>query len=116
MSEPKKNYGPTGTATTVQAFRNRNCCLPFDAPGYTPPHPEEVDALIKLAGWSQTEVARLAGVKYDRKKGSPTVRRWKAKKEDSQHREIPYSAWRLLLILAGITDPAEDKRQIVTRE
>lgn len=87
---------------TLDALANRPCCLPFIDEKYTPPKPSEVAALISLMGWSQNDVAKMVGVNYDPKKGSATVRRWKAKEGDSQARAIPYAAWRLMLITAGI--------------
>lgn len=106
MSEDRAQY-TTGNSIpqTIQAFRNRACSKPSSA-GYEPPTPEIVGALIKMAGWSQTKTARLAGVNYTIEKGSPTVRRWKTTKGKSE--TIPYSAWRLLLLAAGVVEISED--------
>jgi len=87
---------------SLEAFRNRPCALPFSHAAYMPPTPEEVDRLIDLAGWSQNVTAKLVGVAYNPKKGSSTVRKWKAAVEKDDSREIPYSAWRLMLIYAGV--------------
>jgi hypothetical protein len=99
--EEKGRYGPVGTAQTLDAFRNRPCSLPFWDPGYKPPEPEEVDALIKAAGWSQRIAAAVAGVDFS-EKGSTTIRKWRTARAKSEHRQIPYSAWRLMLLHAGV--------------
>lgn len=87
---------------SLAVFRNRPCALPFGNPAYAPPTPHEVDRLIKLAGWSQSGVARLVGVTYNAKKGSSTIRKWRANIDKDDYREIPYSAWRLMLLYAGV--------------
>ena len=53
-----------------------------------------------------SKTARLVGVNYTIEKGSPTVRRWKTTTGKSE--TIPYSAWRLLLLAAGVVDISED--------
>jgi hypothetical protein len=87
---------------SFDAFRNRPCALPFSHAAYMPPTPEEVARLIELAGWSQSVTAKLVGVNYNPKKGSSTVRKWRASVEKDDYREIPYSAWRLMLLYAGV--------------
>jgi len=87
---------------SLEAFRNRPCALSFGNPAYVPPTPQEVDRLIKLVGWSQSSVAMLVGVTYNPKKGSSTIRKWRASVEKDDYREIPYSAWRLMLLYAGV--------------
>jgi hypothetical protein len=87
---------------SLEAFRNRPCALPFYDPGYEPPTPGEVDALIKLAGWSQNQAAKITGVTYNPKKGSTTIRKWRTRVESREHRAIPYAAWRLMLVTAGL--------------
>ncbi|QSB03819.1 hypothetical protein JWZ98_22815 (plasmid) [Methylomonas sp. EFPC1] len=87
---------------SLDVFRNRPCALPFGHAAYISPTPHEVDRLIKLAGWSQSAVARLVGVTYNPKKGSSTIRKWRADRDKDDYREIPYSAWRLMLLYAGV--------------
>ncbi|MGJ0490056.1 helix-turn-helix domain-containing protein [Methylobacter sp.] len=87
---------------SLDAFHNRPCALPFSHPDYVPPTPQEVDRLIKLKGWSQSEAAALVGVSFSPKKGSSTIRKWRTKPESDDARPIPYSAWRLLLLYAGV--------------
>lgn len=80
----------------------RPCTKLYSDPQYLPPTPAEVDGLIKLMEWSQSDVAKLTGVSYDPKKGSTTVRKWRTPIGNAEHREIPYAAWRLLLLHAGV--------------
>lgn len=87
---------------SLKAFSNRPCARPFNHPAYLPPSPEEVDQLIKLAGWSQISAAALVGVSYNQKKGSSTIRKWRAKPPSDDARAIPYSAWRLMLLYARV--------------
>ncbi len=87
---------------------SRDCCRLFSDPLYRAPTPEEVTGLIKLAGWSQTDTAKLVGVTFDPKKGSQTIRRWRSPVHSGEHRAIPYSAWRLLLLHAGLVSVSGD--------
>jgi hypothetical protein len=103
MSEQKPVYDVGNVLpATLEAFSNRSCSLPFSDPNYCPPTPEEVKQLIALAGWSQNGTAKLAGVAWNKAKGSSTVRRWKAPADKPDSKNIPYAAWRLLLLYAGV--------------
>lgn len=100
---------------SLEALRNRPCALPFYDPEYEPPTPGEVNALIKLVGWSQNQAAKIVGVTFNPKKGSTTIRKWRTRIESMEHRAIPYAAWRLMLVTAGqvktevpITTSSED--------
>jgi hypothetical protein len=106
--EPIPFYDTGGSLpSSLDGFKNRPCALPFGNPAYAPPTPQEVDRLIKLAGWSQTGVARLVGVTFNLKKGSSTIRKWRANVEKDDARQIPYSAWRLMLLYAGVVSVEE---------
>jgi len=112
MSEERASYQvDAGLPVTLIAFRNRACAQPNASGNYVPPSPDEVERLITLSGWSQTEVARLAGVSFNRK-GSTAVRKWKTPIGSSEHRLIPYSAWRHLLACAGVVDSKDDVRAL----
>lgn len=101
MTEITQSYTHSGQPLTLEALKQKPCCLPFANENYAPPTASEVRALIALTGWSQNDVAKITGVSFDPKKGSPTVRRWKAKEGDKHLRTIPYAAWRLLLLTAN---------------
>lgn len=102
MSEEKKVY-LVNPGLTLESFRARPCCAyeSFES-DYVKPSPQDVADLIALAGWSQVDVAKITGVSFVVNKGSATVRRWKDSKNEDQKRQISYSAWRLLLIRAGV--------------
>lgn len=87
---------------TLDAFKNRACSMPFKKAGYTPPTPQEVDRLIALAGWSQCYAASLIGIACNPKKGSSTIRKWRTAVSHSTYKQIPYAAWRLMLLYAGV--------------
>lgn len=116
MSEERGTYGPVGIAQTVEAFQNRPSALPAWDPDYKPPEPEEVDALIKAAGWSQRKAAMIVGVDYS-EKGSTTIRKWRTARlkggnPNPEHRQIPYSAWRLMLEYAGVVTVEDGLREL----
>lgn len=108
MTESKGRYA-AATPQTVTAFRNRPCSRSYASGEYEPPTPEEVTALVQLAGWSQRQVAEITGARFDPRKGSTTVRKWRTPKGKPEHREIPYSAWRLLLLHAGVVTFEEEQ-------
>ncbi len=108
MSEERPFYGEKGRVRTLEAFKNLTCTLPFWHPSYTPPDPSEIRALTEYSGWSQSVTAQLVGVRYDPKKGSTTIRKWKTDRGKKEHREIPYAAWRLMLLYAGIVELEDD--------
>lgn len=66
---------------------------PFYHPDYQAPTTEELRGLMKDCGWTGAKVGALVGV------DSRTVRRW-----TGGERPIPYSAWRLLLLHAGVVE------------
>ena len=89
-------------SNTFERLKSSPCALPFFHPDYIPPTPEEVAMLIKISGLSQRQAALVTGVSSN-SKGSPTIRRWKTDIHSSEHRSIPYAAWRLLLEFTGIS-------------
>jgi hypothetical protein len=100
MSETKKIYKTDGGISSLSALRDLPCALPYCSAGYCHPTPKEVGSLIRLAGWSQREVALIAGVNHNQK-GSTTVRKWKTE-SGNESRSIPYAAWRQMLEVAGV--------------
>lgn len=111
MTDTHAGYGSNALPQTLQAFKNRPCAMPFTNDSYVPPEPEEVAQLIHLAGWSQNTAAKIVGVKWSTDKGSSTIRKWKSDKAKKDHREIPYSAWRLMLLYAGVVVVDEEVKK-----
>jgi hypothetical protein len=101
MSEEKAVYN-VGAMITLNDLKQLPSARLFSDPGYIGPTPGEVDALIKAAGWSQNEAAKIVGVTFNPAKGSQTIRKWRAPFTSPEYREIPYSAWRLMLLHAGV--------------
>jgi hypothetical protein len=74
-----------------------SCLRSFDDPQYTQPLPSEVKTLIQQLDMSGNQVALFVGVATGR-----TVRKWQADINTQNNNHIPYAAWRLLLIRAGL--------------
>lgn len=102
MSEQNKIYNVTSDPTTLEGFANRPSANSFASGKYQPPTLAELRALRKLKAWSQNDVAKIVGVSFNPDKGSTTVRRWETDSDKKDSREIPYAAWRLLLLHAGV--------------
>lgn len=69
-----------------------------DSSSYKGPEPCLVRAWLQYSGWQCNEVSDFLRV------NTSTVRRWVANREQAQSREMPYSAWALLLAATGHTD------------
>lgn len=100
--ETKATYIASGDPLTK--VRGTGATQLYTSPAFEQPTPDQVDALIKGMGWSQNDVAKLVGVAYNPKKGSTTVRKWRASTDSPEHRAIPYAAWRLMLLEAGLAE------------
>jgi hypothetical protein len=111
MSEKAANYFVGGEINSIEKMKSLPCVLPCSHPDYKPPTPAEVGLLIKLAGWSQREVALIVGVNQT-EKGSPTVRRWKTASTDKEFRQIPNATWQYLLHYAGLITIEETKNAL----
>lgn len=70
----------------------------FDSPEYKQPTWLDVRAVIDRIGLTGSQVAKLVGVQ------SRAVRKWTSPPETTNHAPIPYAAWRLLLIAAGLVE------------
>lgn len=73
--------------------------------GWVRPTPLEVRALIVYLGAQQgkekltgSEIANIVGA------DPRSIRRWTAPVDSSNSKNIPYAAWRLLLLSAGLVD------------
>lgn len=86
MSEERALY-------EVIAIRNEVFNL---ADEWVVPTPEEIKELMRQAGLSGSQFAKLIGIQYQSKSGGRTVRRW-----TSGDIPIPYAAWALLAYEAG---------------
>ncbi len=64
---------------------------------YKQPPPHVLRAVREKYKLTQVDVAKITGVSFN-KKGSSTVAKWETDPSKPDHRQIPYSAWRLLLI------------------
>ena len=85
----------------------RETRLPFASSRYRAPSKDEFRSVTQTLGLTGSVVGQLLGV------DPRTVRKW-----IGGEREIPYSAWRLLLIHAELTleDPSEDEvRKVADR-
>ncbi len=110
MSEESVPYS-NSAPITLDALKGRPCCYPKMHPAFISPVPEEVKALRNFLGLSQEACAKFTGVKFVSGKGSQVVRKWETHMDSSNHKPIPYSAWRLMLAAAKIVDLSEDLEQ-----
>lgn len=74
--------------------------LPFHDPGFVAPTYIDVRAVTQRYKLTGAAVARITGVL------PRTVRKWHASPAVANHAPIPYAAWRLLLIEAGLVTPS----------
>lgn len=95
MSEEHARYETKNRGSVAKQLQQSPALRPFADDGYQAPSPEEISAAIEYANLSSAEAGALLGA------DSRTIRRWK-----SGDREMPYAAWRLLLIDAGLVKPA----------
>lgn len=113
MSEQTPCYGnPDRKPESLQAFANLPCALSYIEPGYMPPEPEQIKALLDLSGLNRRQWAEVLGVTYSDKHGSTTIRKWCMDKSAKDYREIPYSTWRFMLAVVGIIDPRMDAEKV----
>lgn len=103
MSEERGIYKAEGRTEPRRETR-----LPFANERFLPPNKNEFRTVTQTLGLSGAETGALLGVT------SRAVRKWIGGESD-----IPYSAWRLLLLHAGLAleDPVgvDDLRQAVRR-
>ena len=80
------------------ALKRRESMLRYSNPRYRDPTPDDVESLLHICGWSQSEVAERLGITSTPGQGSSTVRKWKTPTSEPNYRQIPYAAWRLWLL------------------
>lgn len=113
MTEQRAGYATgAGKPPSSAVFRRRSCCRPYAAQGFEPPTAQDFRDLVALTGWSQATLARLVGVGYSEKSGSTTIRKWKTDAGGKEARGIPYAAWRVLLLAAGIGTIDDDREEV----
>ncbi len=98
MSEDKLEYKVEGREV------RRETRLPYADPRFVPPTPKEVAEVIRRLELTGATAGKLLGV------DGRTIRRW-----IGSERDMPYSAWRLLLIEAGLAlvgAPADAARKV----
>lgn len=81
-------------------LKGKPCTLDVSHPNFEQPTPSEIKALRAHLGMSQTDLAKFVGVNHNYK-GSSAVRKWETSTDHKEHRKIPKSAWKLMLIKAG---------------
>lgn len=96
MTEKHIHYA-TSNDTIVDDLRVCGCLNRFYE-DFVQPTPEQIKALRIHLGLSQIALAEIVGATYKIGKGSTTVRKWETEEGKTEHRKIPYSAWRLLLV------------------
>jgi transcriptional regulator with XRE-family HTH domain len=67
------------------------------------PTSENLKELMKLKGWTQNDVAKLT------RSSLATIKKWCLSSNSKGNRQIPYTAWRLLVSYTGIS--LADKRE-----
>ena len=78
---------------------------------YKPPPPHILRAVREKYHLTQIDVAKMVGVSWSHKRGSSTVAKWETDPSKKDHRQIPYSAWHLLLITLNVVEVEEYKRE-----
>ena len=84
----------------VKGRVRRETRLPFGDPRYQAPTTDEIRLALSKSGLTGSAAGELLGVT------GRTVRKW-----TGGEREIPYSAWRLLLIETGMALEGQTSRQ-----
>lgn len=70
--------------------------LRFFDPAYTPATADDLRELMRQTGLTGSQAARLVGV------NSRTIRKWATSHGLPNSGDIPYAAWRLLLLETGL--------------
>lgn len=103
MSEQRAGYSiGDNLPQSLNAFKKLDSIKPH--PNWTPPEPDQIKQFISLSGMNRRVWADLLGVTYTEKHGSTAIRKWCLPKTAKDYRQIPYTAWRLMLIYSGLVD------------
>ncbi len=115
MSEKNPVYQVNRPVQTLAEFAKLPCCLDEYHPDYQPPTAAEIRLFKVLTGWSQNDIAKIAGVSFNPKKGSSTVRKWTSEDTGEDQRNIESVRWRMMLLCAGVID-VDDQLALINRE
>lgn len=85
-------------------FKRQPYAQTFNSGKFLKPTPNEIREVRVFFGLTQVDVAKVLGATWDLRRGSSTIGKWESKVGTAEHRSIPYSAWRLLLIHVGIVE------------
>lgn len=80
------------------------CTVPISNLVYQPPKPEEIREALRRADLTGAVAGRLLGV------DGRTIRKW-----TGGERDIPYSAWRLLLIETGLAKAGDGLDAVIQK-
>ncbi len=110
MTEQRAIY-KTGNDDDLKELLASNCCKRFDTGIWEPPTHAQWSVILKHLGWSQRDYAAKLGLDWNEKDGCKSFRRWKADPEKvsaNGYAKTPYTAWRLLLVEAGLVVEKEN--------
>ena len=88
----------------LKFFKKQPYAQTFSSGDFLLPTPKEIREIRKFFSLTQVDVAKILGASWDLKRGSATVGKWESKVGTAEHRSMPYSAWRLLLLHVGIVE------------
>lgn len=107
MTEKRATYNVKSKSTGITP----GALLDFTHEDYTPPTPADVRALKAMSEKTGRELCELIGIEDQR-----SWRRWSQEPEEPSARQIPYSAWRLLLLELGFVKPGRTKTVAKSRQ
>ena len=91
-------------------FQREPFCRVSTDEEYDMPEGKDLRFLRKIFELTQVDVAKILGVQWN-SKGSSTVSKWEVERNKFDHRQIPYSAWRLLLITLNVVAVEDYERE-----
>ena len=91
----------------LKNFKKQPYAQTFASGKFLKPTPAEIREIRKFFKLTQVDVAKILGASWDLKRGSATVGSWESPVGTNDHRSMPYSAWRLLLIHVGLVEREE---------
>ncbi len=93
----------------IDDFRKLESVQAFAGSDYRPPSRGEVRALVALLGWGHFDAHLHLGISFHKsKRVSSTLSEW-TRGDQAEASRIPYSAWAMMLLFAGIVTVDELK-------